>query len=362
MLRISCQERSDGRVTGCLPTRTTAVLILLCPIASGQQPVLPEPRLMDELRSGIAQAAHLPEQAGLNLKCLRTETIVTTDLRERALLIEKYGDSGQPPAEAFECHILGTRALKSGTNQLGLRYIMARNERYAFSLTQPEGHASWSVQFLAETTAPDAQQEIRHVETEVKPVVFAPWYVFGVRLSELLDDPRFTIMGIRERHDSGRRLVDVDCEYAQDFGSGRVRRFTNAQFTCDPRNFWAVTHFFAESFREENGERPENETGYSWETFIECQRTPDGIPITRSTRRVLSSVPPDPNNGTITVTNVQILEEKPQPDCFYLSCYGLDEPTFQTPWYRSGWVLLVIGGIVTGTGLILLRRFQKQHR
>ncbi len=355
--------------TGCRDSRfqsTVRILLIGAVVLTASTRLHGQDDLMEEFLQGIANAADALESLQVTAVCRNQVTYETDDPEIRAQIRRNLRNRDQPPEDVFTCVIDGPFTRQEGTKD-NLRYVMARNERYAFALTSRDQEQEWSLNWLSECGRSEADDaEIHTREQQARAILLGPYWIMGTPLSEVVASPQFIIKNIERVASDGQERVKVTFEY--DFLRQKLDvQFRDAWFLCDPTRNWVVTKLHA-VVKEDNGQEQS-----TYILTIHCMShvlssgIPVGIQVTGivDTPNVFDS-PPGSEQRLITRSQAtaEIVDDGEASDrsAFYLSYYGLDEPTFQAPWYTSGWVLLVIGGIVTGTGLILLRRFQKQHR
>ena len=313
--------------------------------------------LMEEFLQGIANAADALKSLQVTAACRNQVTYETDDPEIRAQIRRNQRNREQPPEDVFTCVIDGPFTRQEGTKD-DIRYVMARNERYAFALTSRDKEQEWSLNWLSECGASEANDaEIHTREQQARAILLGPYHVEGTPLAEAFLSSQFTIKEIERAAVGSRKKVKVTFDFEIEKFDWS---FPDAWIICDPERNWIITEFHAQ---EENG--------LTHTILYQADVLPSGIPVGVS----MTEIRDDPNvfvspsaEKKRIITRIEgaaeIVGGAPEGDrsAFYLSYYGLDEPTFQTPWYTSGWVLLVIGGIAAAVGLVFLRRFQRRYR
>ncbi len=327
----------------------------------------------NEFRRGVLKAAERLETARISGSCTSVRSQLRysemteqrlppekkkayRDAYERA--IQQYEERGSTDSETFHWDILGSMTRERGTpHNREEEYVMARNERYAFAIVRMPPGERYTVRWLEPRERfANSEHDVSAREGETRAFPLAPYYVHDIPLADLIDRPEFLLKSVRETtDDAGRRLVRVEFEYE---GPTRTHQFHDAWLECDPEYDWTLTRYQvaippAAGFVEA-GPMIQRIT-------IESEQRADGLTAGKSL--VMKNFAMDESEPfSTTRVTVDIDDEPPDPAVFYLSYYGLDEPTFQAPWYTSGWVLLVIGGIAATVGLVFLRRFQRRYR
>ncbi len=280
-------------------------------------------------------------------------TVEATALRaEYSITDESFrGDHSSPVVEQFECTLSKGFIQEITTDASGVRAVMAKNPDYAFRIAGSPNAPGYVVQFLAETgsESPDMANQIRLTEHGVYAIVFGCWHFGGHFLWDWPQLDGFNLKSIASHNTEGREGVRIEFDYVPSDSTQPVLK--DVFLECDPANGWRIDRY-----------------GWSNGTsrvLAEITSTPAAGNMPSLPEKIVTTFSADSTGPPVFVrtAHIRILKtEPPDPAVFYLSYYGLDEPTFQTPWYTSGWVLLVLGGIAAAVGLVFLRRFQRRYR
>lgn len=307
--------------------------------AEGQAPALRD-RFLDGVKKTQA------EMEGLSVRIRSEVTNGFTWMSEEVLANAKKfrSDPLKQVTRTCEVAILADCTAESGTYGRGIEYVMAKNSRYAFRIERSSGTTQYGLTFLEQLGANvQAEEGIEEMEKESRALPLCTWYMVGHTLSHFVESPFFSIKGVSTVSLDGQELVRVDFEHlVDDPARKRSEWLSGAYLVCDPERSWALREYCATL-----------SSGSVYHVKIDFGESVDGFPIPAKITRVISkeNVSTRQTVGTFEVVSDNVPEEE-----FYLSHYGLPEPTFRRGWFGS-WVWYLIGGIVCFVvGRLVLRR------
>ncbi len=304
-----------------------------------------------QFRKGVAPAAERISQVsgrGTVKKVSRHAAISPA-------LADQFQKAGIDPPEAeiteFRWALHGRRTLRIDSDVSGIDTIEGLNEKYAFVLRRRSDSGAATVQQLEQiATDPQVQGEITQREIWVRASVFGTFHVWSVPLYELVESSDFQLHSVSANEsDDGAQHVRVAFDFVTREPDGSPdTTYTDCYVVCDPQYSWAIREYGGTLHTHVNDYRATHHVTVEWGDIIQ------DIPIAKTIRHLMRPVG-DPGTELESVFSIDLVSEEVPVEEFYLSYYGLDEPTFQAPWYTSGWVLLVIGCVFTAVGAGLLR-------
>lgn len=232
--------------------------------------------------------------------------------------------------------------LEMGTRD-GFEFVTARNRRYAFHIQRAPELKGYSLQFLQRIGGDPAVDALID-EAALRSVVATrslAWSMFGKRLWEWIDSPDFKIEGTSEVQSGAETLVRIDFEHLVDEVRPGRPCLSDGYLICDPAADWALREFEASFINPVQGVAVTRQRG-SLEYAETTKRLPLPIPETIS---LSTNWINDAKNTDWTITTLEVISTDVPEEIFYLSHYGLPEPTFRRSWLGT-WVWYLAAGIV----------------
>ena len=315
--------------------------------------------LMDEFLAGIQQSGTLFAELQLEGRCTIQEIVTSPNplswpILKKNLGPTSMGDDGvftnEDAVGDYEFAIQGgmtcARARKDGLDS-----VFACNERYAFALTKQDNGDRYVLNWLEERGPPEVEERVRELgATTVRYSVLGLWELFGLPLDQAIESNELRPREISNEELDGQRLVRVVLDWIPLTENPPI---PNISIVVDPENHWSI--------REA-----------AWLTghgpcrlhISEVHRLSSGLPVASLCRVEFGyegvenpRTPQECPSVTARTAHSEILAEETNHAQFYLSHYGLPEPTFESvSWYRSPWALLVGGLALLGIGVFLIRR------
>ncbi len=232
--------------------------------------------------------------------------------------------------------------LEMGTRD-GFEFVTARNRRYAFHIQRAPELKGYSLQFLQRIGGDPAVDALID-EAALRSVVATrslAWSMFGKRLWEWIDSPDFKIEGTSEVQSGGETLVRIDFEHLVDEVRPGRPCLSDGYLICDPAADWALREFEASFINPVQGVAVTRQRG-----SLEYAETTKGLPLPiPETISLSTNWINDAKNTDWTITTLEVISTDVPEEIFYLSHYGLPEPTFRRSWLGT-WVWYLAAGIV----------------
>ena len=314
--------------------------------------------LMREFLDGIRHAADLLENVELEGRTTLQQFLTVPNPLAWPQVRRNVGPDSMVedgvfhyPKNVVEFGICGRMVWVKGRKK-GLETILACNERYAFGLSKEAEGGAYVLTQLFRMGTPEAEAAVRESgAVSVRYAVLSPWEFLGWSLAEGVEMGRFIPTEIFNETQAGKRAVRVIVDFIPEGSSETIE---GIELVCDPGSHWMIRE--ASWHTQRNPSRPHRLV------ISDTRSLRSGLDVSV---RVRTDYVYEGSQNPKTAAEcdavesrhaeTDILSESTDPARFYLSYYGLDEPTFQTPWYTSGWVLLVIGCVFTAVGAGLLR-------
>jgi hypothetical protein len=303
-----------------------------------------DPAVRDRFLDGVKETEAALERLAVRVRCEYTRRFVWASDEVLANMRKFRPDPLAPVTRTYEVAVLGDWTLESGTHGNGLEYVMGTNKGYAFRLERPAALVQYALTFLEPLPAhAEAEASVEQMEKEARLLPLCTWYMVDHTVSHYVESPLFRIKNVSAVSADGQRLVRVDFEHlVDDPARKKVESLSDAYLVCDPERNWALREYRATMW-----------DGCVYHVTIDFGERVRGFPIPRKITRLITkeNVSIREMVTTFEVISPDVLEEE-----FYLTHYGLPEPTFRRGWLGS-WVWYLIGGIVClVVGRLLLRR------
>lgn len=298
--------------------------VAACPLRAAGD----DPGLRDRFLKGVAQAATKLEDLSYRAKF---EYLGSSKGKDASEEIDKRN---------YDIAIRGTCLLETGvTKDSGNVFFRVRNDDYGFALERtPEGERA-SLQFV-ERIGVNPSVDARIVGMEEVPRAFAlgGFYLWTDPLARLVESDSFSVKRVYAVTSGDKELVRVEFEHLVDVPTRKQKyRVTDGFLVCDPAREWALTEYGGTKYNSINKFNSVSTA------VLECGETIGGIPIVTKTTRTMNSLDSEYESESVVTTEI-ISRDVPKEE-FYLSHYGLPEPTFQRSWLGT-WVWYLIAGIV----------------
>ena len=270
----------------------------------------------------------------------------------RCKYVETVTSPSRPKREeSIEFVFKGKEFAAEVTEEEGLRRWKVRNPRYAFSLTRGTRTKSYSLGWLAQYGANRKETEtIDYEAAKGNALAFGAFCVYGRFVWDRARDPGFEITAISTSDTDEGERVRVEFRYTPaDSETGPIKKIAleNGYLVCDPSNHWRLCEYGR--IAGLGGER----------IVLDCIPDREAVaPILLkhvSTRRTSAG---ELSKYRQEITCVESMFEDVSEEEFYLSHYGLPEPTFRGSWLGA-WVWYLIAGIVC---LVVSARILKRRR
>ena len=306
-----------------------------------------DPALRDRFLKAVPQTAKKLAQMSFRAKCVISGDYEPITDTGRADLIRLKLDPDKPTVIERNFSIRGACTVESGTDKRGFEYVLSKNDDYAFRIVRSAGVESFAIEVLEQLdqriSNPNLEQKIQRAQGEARGFALGTWYFFGEPVSTVIESPSFKLQRVYAVRQNDANLVRIDFDYLHP--DDMSKNYWDAFMVCDPDRHWAVKEYGASGPIEGGLHRVTN-------TFGELL---NGFPIAEKvTRRITGKAYTSFAHRfvtTIEVTNKDVPKAE-----FYLSHYGLPEPTFQRSWFGM-WVWYLSAGIVClGVARVIMKR------
>jgi len=313
-----------------------------------------DPALTAEFSSGVQQA--VAQTAELSIRARFRYQHEFVSLSEETA--KKLADAGREPrmssVQTFDCALLGPHALRHITPSSGLELFEVTNEQYAFGVQKPQDSDQFSLQFVERHGASElTDQMIAEKEHLARAVVLSAYHFFGIPLGTAIDSSEFEIHDAFAVDTASGRLVRVEFDYlSHDPAGAPDQTCTDCFIVCDPQKQWALAEYGGTVHTEINGATALHQVN------LELSQSSAGIPIATKVVSITDSVD-DPGTVSRSISTLEILDTEVKDDEFYLTFYGLPEPTFQERSIWGAWLWYVLAGAACIVVFVFVRRRQK---
>ncbi|NQT15987.1 MAG: hypothetical protein HQ582_24745 [Planctomycetes bacterium] len=301
-----------------------------------------DPALRGRFLTGVAQTARKLEKLSFRAQCEYTSAD------------KGVGASDEIDRRNYEMAIRGPYALETGLNKnRGTVFVRVRNDSYAFGLERSAEGERTSLQFL-EQIGVDPSIDAGIAESEVIPraMALAAYYLWTEPLSRVVESDSFSIKRVYGISSGSNELARVEFEYLVDDPVRKIKqRFSDGFLVCDPAREWVLTEYGATHYNFIN------EFTAALTTVLEHGDAIGEMPIaTKITQRMKGMRSADDDYTSESVITLEITSRDVPEEEFYLTHYGLPEPTFRRGWLGV-WAWYLIAGIVClGVGTMVLKR------
>lgn len=322
--------------------RAVLVIAVVCTHAESSSGQAEDPGLRNRFLKGVTQAAAKLDGLSFRAKCTVTSRNLTVSEATRASFAKRHQAPFQETVSEFECAIRGTLSLKRSKDRNGIERLMVRNRSYAFSIARAAHNRPPTLQFLEQMERdPSIDSKIAGVEKEAKGIVFAAYRLWGIPLSQIIQNRDFKIQRVYLVPSEGRELVKVDFHHTvNEPQSDQHFTITDGYVICDPVNQWAVTEYGGVYESHINNTTAKQ----TWKQ--EYGEPIGGMPIaTKVDARLELSNDPGSTIQMVFLTEISSSDEVPEAE-FSLSHYGLPEPKFRSGWFGM-WFWYLLGAVAS---------------
>lgn len=218
----------------------------------------------------------------------------------------------------------------------GTLQIMAVNDRYAFAISQKPNQKGYTLNYLDKKTAGRANRE-RDKEMKRLGVFFTrAWRRSGEYFADQLKMPDTRILSVKEFDENGKKLVRVDYEQHL-LDERRDALVRDAYIVCDPELDWAIV----ECSRVLHVNRKDGSVANVRDKYTEQYELIKNIPVATRASVIIGGADLTKSRElqaelqSLNVLTTYEMSFTPDRAQFYLSHYGLKEPTFRS-WFW-GW-------------------------
>ena len=170
------------------------------------------------------------------------------------------------------------------------------------------------------------------------------WYFSNETVAGIVASPTFKMKKVAAVKSDDGELVRIDFDRLLTDPQKRSFSYSDAFMVCDPERSWALKEYGSTGF---DGQ-------VIFRTTVKFGELVQGFPIPERITH-LSSSPNDPTISRSVIT-VELTRKDIPKEEFYLSHYGLPEPTFQRGWFWT-WVWYLVAAIVCFvTSAIVVKR------
>lgn len=310
-----------------------------------------DPALRDRFLKGVLQTARKVEHLSFRAKCKHSSQMTSLSERLSKLYAERKIDPDKIDTTEFECAIRGPDSLQAGTNKIGNKFYKVRNGRYAFAIERSPVGERTSLQFVEQLGAdPSVDAKIAEIETLVRASALGTVYFMSIPLSRLVASELVNIKKVYAIQLGSRELVRVEWDgVIHDANHQPDTTYSDCFLICDPSGEWALTEYGGTSYTHVN-----NSKG-SFHVTLEFGDSVDGIPVAKKVEWKTSYLD-DPGTSRLSVFTTEITSHDAPEVEFFLSHYGLPEPTFRRVWFGT-WVWYLFAVIVClGVSYVIVKR------
>ena len=274
--------------------------------------------LRDRFLRAVPQTARIVEQISFRAKIVSTRDFETVSDSIRAKFKQNKIDCDKPDVEELNCAIRGSLGLTTGVGRSGVEYVAVRNGDYAFRIARSSAVKSYSLAYLERLgDNPDRDNLIQQQYDEARCFALGTWCLNEEPVSHVVESPSFQIKQVTAEKRDGEDLVRIEFDRKYTDPTQRAWSFSDAFLVCDPERHWALKEYGWTGF----------DAGI-YRTTVTFGESVDGFPLAKGiNRRNRSTDDPTVARQVITVeiSSLDVPKEE-----FFLSHYGLPEPTFQT--------------------------------
>lgn len=242
----------------------------------------------------------------------------------------------EPRTQEFDFAVNGESTLqKTGPDGTKIENVLGMNDRYAFHVQRGNAVKQYSLAFLEPLgSAPLEDDLIRQECRSARVLPLCTWIVAGLTVSELVQSPYFRITrlsSVPPIQSDGAELVRIEFDHLVDDQSRKRREWmSDGYMVCDPSKSWALTEYCVTL-----------EDGSVYHVTLEFGELIDGFPIAERMTRVITA---ENISTRQAVATFELISDDVPVEEFYLSHYGLPEPTFRRSWLGA-WVWYLIAGV-----------------
>jgi hypothetical protein len=302
-----------------------------------------ETALRRRFLEAVPQTAHKLQQMSFSVRghCIVTHDYATISdaMREK---YKQHKDFGKPVVNRFDCGVCGPFGWES-TSSRSIVTVLAKNDEYAFRLSRGDKQQSYTLSFLERLGATATADElIRKSDAESRAVLLGSWYLFGHPLEYFVESRFFRLNRVSAIQNEG--LVRIEFDHLVDDPKRERERLADAFAICDPAHDWALREYGATLSK-----------GSAYRVAMEWGREIDGFPLPQRVN-ILLPMASDPATISRTVWELDVSDMPMAEEEFYLTHYGLPEPTFQQAWLGP-WVWYLLAGLAClGVAAVIVRR------
>lgn len=302
-----------------------------------------DPELRGRFLAAVKETGRKVERLSFRVKWKQTFDYAAISDEVLAMLKKIGKDPFKPEVRIRESVIRGDSAAMSGVHGKGFEFVMAKNARYAFLIERLPSVNRYSLQFVSQLGADqESDERVKMEALEARATPLCAWYVMSDSVSQLVESPSFKIKKVATVSSEGRELVRVDFEHLVDDPTrAKSENRLDAYLVCDPAHAWALKEY---RFTVVSG-------GTIHVVINEFGDMVDGFPIARKMTQLVTQT--DKISTSRMVVTLEAVDNDVSEEQFYLSHYGLPEPTFRRSWL-STWMWYLIAGFVCMAVLAML--------
>ncbi len=327
--------------------RMSLAVVLLLVASESLSAQQDDPALRQRFLKAVADATRKLKEPDFSLlaKCRRESRLTSISPAWRAENAAAYAERNIDPMEVdvmgFECAFRGPLVLQTGLTGPSddLEYVRARNHAYVFALQRAPNSQRNALQFVERMGSdPQVDAQIVEIEATVRGAAFAGYYLWSMALSDLIETDAFRIIRVYGVESETGPLVRVEFEYSQTKANNEPdMTFSDGYLVVDPNREWVLQEYGATVDAHISNSRSVVRVTLEYGDSVE------GVPIaTKLERKTI--FPDDPGTTMEGLVTVAVVSKDVPEEEFYLSHYGLPEPTFERRWNGS-WIVYPISGV-----------------
>lgn len=247
----------------------------------------------------------------------------------------------------------GTKFLEEGFDpEAKMQVLKVMNDEYAFTLSKSKESSKYSLTLVVKRDDPDYAARIDDEISGIYFTALSTHYIFGWLSWDLVQHPDFRVDSISLEQDLDSNFVKCDFSFTpQSVPKGYQKRDIFGYMKFDPKANWAIVEYEVKGLAD-SADSLRRRVAYS---LLESR-----LPVTTLvTARAFG--PKYANDSFQTNIKLHTLDESEiSENEFYLSHYGLPEPTFNKSWLGPWFWYLVVGIGCVATGRLILRRRQSR--
>ncbi len=273
------------------------------------------------------------QQLSFRVKCTYTTEFVWMSDEVLANIKKAKKKPYEARTQNFDFAISGEFTLQMAG---GVESVLGMNDRYAFHIQRASAIQQYSLAFLEPLGGNRLEdQRTRQACHDARVLPLCTWFVASLTVADLVKSPYFEIMKLStvpRDPSNGQELVRIEFDHLFDDPSTRSMEWmSEAYMICDPSKSWALTEYCVTL-----------EDSSTYHATLEFGELVDGFPVPKKMTRVITA---EDVSTRQAVATFELISDDVSKEEFYLSHYGLPEPTFQRSWLGM-WVWYLVAGVV----------------